>query len=547
MSKLCNKLETKPDTTTGNKTGNKRSLDYSNAKIEKFSPTFGTARHIYVPFKVPHGSHLKGLCLRVSKLKGFKTIKRFVLRYWLEGKHKKITLGIFKPGFGIKEINDKLYQIVKEHTNEKGLWIKSPNITEYEKEHKITKSQFLNSQKKTAIETIELICKAGFPKITKTGNLTAKTISQCFRFLAGYNWRARHLKFQDDKEGNGVITFRKNMLYSRRNKRTRAVKNFDELFKKFPPGEHVLKKVKHFNPSGNISLYDDPVYGKMLMENFSTGAITRYISTRKEYGTKKNLLGSIKVLWGYAKDVGLLGDSPGRNPTLDITLKRPTVMKNKASVYNDKIFTLKQLEDIQNACLLLAEKFPFQAEMILMLMFTGRRQPELSKIRRTNIKLAERIIVIPATTHKIRHKDQFITITDPVAMVLDMLNKKKDRVGYEKFKFIPWLFPTVRFDSNEISNPGYLNGESTKLKSISNCWNELRKMKKIWGSPKMFRKTFSSLAKDTLGNTGKATKLTGHEQDSTLDKFYYRTHKEVIIEDADKVAKIFNFPKVVNN
>ena len=63
----------------------------------------------------------------------------------------------------------------------------------------------------------------------------------------------------------------------------------------------------------------------------------------------------------------------------------------------------------------------------------------------------------------------------------------------------------------------------------------------------MFRKTFSSLAKDTLGNTGKATKLTGHEQDSTLDKFYYRTHKEVIIEDADKVAKIFNFPKVVNN
>ena len=59
MSKLCNKLETKPDTTTGNKTGNKRSLDYSNAKIEKFSPTFGTARHIYVPFKVPHGFTFK--------------------------------------------------------------------------------------------------------------------------------------------------------------------------------------------------------------------------------------------------------------------------------------------------------------------------------------------------------------------------------------------------------------------------------------------------------------------------------------------------------
>ena len=57
MSKLYNKRETKPDSTIGNKTGNKKSLDYSNAKIEKFSTTFGTARHVFIPFKVPHGSH----------------------------------------------------------------------------------------------------------------------------------------------------------------------------------------------------------------------------------------------------------------------------------------------------------------------------------------------------------------------------------------------------------------------------------------------------------------------------------------------------------
>ena len=543
MTELSNKREIKPS----DNTVNKKPLDFSNTKIEKCSPTFGNARHLYIPFKVPHGSHLKGLCLRVSRLKGFKKIKRFVLGYWFQGKYRKLTLGIFKPGYGVKEVNDKLYQIVKEHTNEKGLWFKNPNITEREKETKITKSQFVESQKKTIRETIELLCKAGFPRSTRTGSLTARFISQCFRFLAGYNWRARHLKFQDDKEGNGIITFRKNILYSRKNKRTRAVKDFDELFKKFPPGEHVLKKEKHFNPSGDTSLYDDPVYGKMLIENFSTGAITRYISKRKEYGTKKNLLASIKILRSFAKDIGLLGDKPGRDPTLDITLKRPIVMKNKGSIYNDKIFTLEQLADIQSGCLLLAEKFPFQAEMILLLMFTGRRQPELSKIRRKNIRLDERIIEVPAVTHKIRNKDQFITITEPVAMVLDMLDKKKDRVGYEKFKFIPWLFPTVRFDSGETGDPGYLNSESTKLKSISNCWNEIRKIKDIWGSPKMFRKSFSSLAKDTLGNTGKATKLTGHELDSTLDKFYYRTHKEVIMEDADKVAKILTFPKVVND
>ena len=273
MTELSNKRETKPS----DDTGDKKPLDFSNAKIEKYSPTFGNARNLYIPFKVPHGSHLKGLCLSVSRLKGFKKIKRFVLRYWFQGKYTKLTLGIFKSGYGVKEVNDKLYQIVKEHTNEKGLWIKNPNITEREKETKITKAQFIDSQKKTAREAIELLCKAGYPRTTKTGNLTARTISQCFRFLAGFNWRARHLKFQDNNEGSGVISFRKNIIYSRKNKRTQVVQNFDELFKKFPPGEHILKKEKHFNPSGDISLYDDPIYGEMLIENFSTGAITRYI------------------------------------------------------------------------------------------------------------------------------------------------------------------------------------------------------------------------------------------------------------------------------
>ena len=188
MTELSNKRETKSSA----ETGNKKSLSFSNTKIEKYSPTFGNARNLYIPFKVPYGSHLKGLCLRVSRLKGFKTIKRFVLRYWFEGKHKKLTLGIFKPGFGVKEVNDKLFQIVKEHTNEKGRWIKSPNITEREKETKITKSQFVESLKKTIRETIELLCKAGFPRSTRTGTVTARFISQCFRFLAGYNWRARH-------------------------------------------------------------------------------------------------------------------------------------------------------------------------------------------------------------------------------------------------------------------------------------------------------------------------------------------------------------------
>ena len=63
MTELSNKHETKPS----DDTGNKKSLSFSNEKIEKYFPTFGNARNLYIPFKVPHGSHLKGLCLRVSR------------------------------------------------------------------------------------------------------------------------------------------------------------------------------------------------------------------------------------------------------------------------------------------------------------------------------------------------------------------------------------------------------------------------------------------------------------------------------------------------
>jgi hypothetical protein len=45
-------------------------------------------------------------------------------------------------------VSEKLFEIVEEHTNDRGLWIKDPKMTEKDEETKITKSQFKNSQKK---------------------------------------------------------------------------------------------------------------------------------------------------------------------------------------------------------------------------------------------------------------------------------------------------------------------------------------------------------------------------------------------------------------
>ena len=150
MSKLNNKLVTKPS----KETGNKKTLQFSNPAIEKYLPTFGNSRHIKIAFKVPLKSHLKGLKLGMSKAT---KKKYFVLYYWFQSEYHPYTLGTYGPSFGVKQVSDKLFDIVEEHTNDKGLWLKDPKITKKDEETKITKSQFKNSQRKVVYRQIKLL------------------------------------------------------------------------------------------------------------------------------------------------------------------------------------------------------------------------------------------------------------------------------------------------------------------------------------------------------------------------------------------------------
>ena len=106
------------------------------------------------------------------------------------------------------------------------------------------------------------------------------------------------------------------------------MKDWDGLFKKFPAGDpkHFIKeKTKTRNPLGMISLYDDDEFGKLLMEDFNSGAIKRFLYKFKGYGSKMNVIYSLKVLWTFAKDTGLLGDKPGVNPVLEVPNKKPPI------------------------------------------------------------------------------------------------------------------------------------------------------------------------------------------------------------------------------
>ena len=178
---------------------------------------------LWIPFDVAKKSVLKG-----TKLCFYKSSKNkyFTVQYWFKRKPKMLTIGKFVLGvFGTKQCEEKLFSIVKAHTNDKGLWIKDPSITERDKTRVITDTQFTESKKKTINEVIVACLKADLPKGKRAGRLRAVSAQDLSRYMIGYNWRHKHLVFRDDKDGNGYITFKANW-----HKRTARPQGWEDLF-----------------------------------------------------------------------------------------------------------------------------------------------------------------------------------------------------------------------------------------------------------------------------------------------------------------------------
>ena len=111
-----------------------------------------TRDRITLPLKTDKKTSLKGLKLTIHRATGSKI---FMVNYKFQGKSKFLVLGKFSLGiFGIKQVEELLFPIVKDHTNESGHWIKDPAITERDKTRVITDTQFTESKKKILNEII---------------------------------------------------------------------------------------------------------------------------------------------------------------------------------------------------------------------------------------------------------------------------------------------------------------------------------------------------------------------------------------------------------
>ena len=315
-SKLEHKLEPKKIRQTGtsknsaSQTARPRfKIKFTDYATEKFVSSFINERgktqyRKYTPFDISKDTKLKGL--RLCQYEESKE-KYFVLQIWYQGKSYKITIGKFIPGvFGTKECEEKVFEIAREHQNDKGIWIKNPQLTIRDKETKIVKAVIIESQKLTINQVIERYVAAGFPRKkgkTKRGSSIKR---DCLNLL-GHNWRTKHLIF-DDVNGKGVVHFKANS-----HKRTAKPDSWSDLFSKFPPGHGILKD-NYFNPKNERSVYDNDL-GKLVIDELTPGIVERYLEAKERSpGTKKSLLDSINSVWLFARKKGWLGDTPNLNP-----------------------------------------------------------------------------------------------------------------------------------------------------------------------------------------------------------------------------------------
>tara|TARA_Y100001951_G_scaffold48384_1_gene38146 strand:- start:58 stop:1737 length:1680 start_codon:yes stop_codon:yes gene_type:complete len=520
-------------------------IKFTDYAIEKYMSSFidpitnKTKYKIYTPFDVSKHTVLKGLKLiQYEKTKK----KYFILQYWFNGKSYYITIGQFVPGkFGVKQCEDKIYEIAREHQNDKGIWIKDPQLTIRDKETKIVKAVIVESQKLTINQVIERYVGAGFPRKkgkTKRGSSIKR---DCLNLL-GHNWRTKHLIF-DDVNGKGVVHFKANS-----HKRTAKPESWSDLFAKFPPGHGILKD-NYFNPKNERSVYDNDL-GKLVIDELTPGIVERYLEAKERSpGTKKSLLDSINSVWLFARKKGWLGDSPKLNPCRQrdggIVIDKSDT---KADPYKDRRFSIPEYKNIYKSLIKFTNEFPFIAEALMLIQFCGLHEEVILRLQKEHVKEKLGYILVPKAITKNEKKDLFIDLTPPIKKVLSQLNKHLTG-KYKKYRFVPHLFPTTRIDSKKLHDDAYLRTAQTRLKagSLRGCFKKvLEDNPGMIGSIKSFRKTFSTIAKIVLKGSEDAIALTGHENKETLDVYYDKTPRDEQRQYAFKVAEVFDFDKASN-
>ena len=271
---------------------------------------------------------------------------------------------------------------MEDHTDDNGLWIKSPKITAKQIKQRISKAELENRQMITITTVIERFCKAGFPKMKREGSLCGKEIMNASLHLIGKNKRTAHMEHDDDEYGNGHITFKACKQFN-----TKKPESWDDLFEKFPSGHGILTE-KNGKKLIGVSMYDHPVFSKYLIEELTPGLINSYLDEHSpSWGTKRKMIYAIQCVWHNSKKY--MGPNKPLDPTTKeaLEVKSCGVSKSKNSKYNKKKNSQYNMEVMWAAFQQInhEKKHPFQAECYMLEMASGRHHSELSKLKKADV------------------------------------------------------------------------------------------------------------------------------------------------------------------
>ena len=551
--KLDNKLATDPIKQTSNK---REVIPFRDSAIEKISKTntdFNLKRFKEFKFDVSKGSSLKGLVLRFSRATNQKAI---VLNFWFNSKPGWITLGSF-PKIRCKDIEKICLDLATTHQDDRGLWIKSPVQTKIDEKRLVDKPDTTLTAGKSLNDVIEDYCKGGFEKDNKVGSRTSKSCQIWFRYMAGYNNRQLLVEFENDDNGEAVATFKPN-----KHLRINAPRDWQDLFRKYPPGRGVKKDRQYYNrrkkrtytitASINKAIYDSDL-GKSLIEDLKPGDIEHWLKDVSSGTIKENYLKVFISLWIWARKKGWLGTNPGACP---ISLKTVYIKKElkKSDPYKDvAIEDLNILDIFWESCEELSEDFPWVAELHQFLLTTSIRKTEAMQYKKEYINWEQMTYVVPKGVSKNRKLDKVQPITPELEILFRNILSIGERPGleYYKMKDHPWLFGTTKWSENKYFSKDHKKSHKSHLGSDETFTPRLRALMRykaedpnLLYAPKILRKSYITLSQKVHNGRSDITALTSrHEDLSQIGRSYNKPGIETRRVWASEVSKVFTFVK----
>ena len=468
-------------------------IDFNDYAIRKLRKKEGKRKDF--KFKNIKVSYLKGLRLRYSPLTQKKI---FTLIYRYKGKSRKLLLNEFIYGhYGTLEVSEELLGLYKKYYDKKlGHWRHDPQ------EQLITQRELEQSQELSVRETIQRLVQAQFPRKGKLGRLAKVSQRPFSNNLMGRHKRFDQLIFDEDEKGQGTIQLKGGL-------------NWKSFWAKYPPENKDPKNSKE-----EISVYDSNNLGPVVIDHLTKGVIQKYLECRERSpGSKGNLLDALQCLYSYAENkLKCFGDKPPAvNPTQNIEILKDDETNTKASRWNEISFDDDQMSQVNRAFVKIVRKRPFQSEALMLLTCVDIRPDHLLKFKKTDLK--DGYILFRKEIKKDRSKraveDTKIYHTPEIIRVLGRLDRQYKRKCHQKYRFIPWLFPSDRIDWG---TPKDFKLNKTRRQSLGGAWRDVRKLITFEGSIKTLRKTYFTQEVELEKSKGKTT-------DEAIEVVAKKSHK----------------------